>query len=123
MKTLKTICVKIQLQFDKLEKTMEWANELNTRKEEVYETLRAEGIYLEYVFIDMKNEKEGELIYFIKVEDIAKNKEAIDNSTFTIDIYHKAYKKEAWGEAKELKQLLGFERLEEYFTKNKKSAA
>lgn len=65
---------------------LEWANVLKSRKAEVLETLKNEGVFSEACFIS----KEGnEIYYFMEVEDFNKVKEAVSKSTFKIDIEHK----------------------------------
>ena len=70
------------------EKNLEdWRETLNSRKAEVLETLRREHVDLECWF---QTEINGEpyLLWFIRVESLARAREIFANSKLEIDIFH-----------------------------------
>ena len=68
-----------------------WQNELNQRKSEAVETLRAEGVYVESWF-HVSLEGQDYLIAYMRADDIARAQEIGRKSHFPIDQVHKAFK-------------------------------
>lgn len=64
---------------------LEWTDTLKSRADEVMETLKNEGVFSESCFIS----KEGEIFYFMEVDDFDRVKEAVSKSTHKIDLEHK----------------------------------
>ena len=103
-----TVCVKIKLKPDSIEKVREWAKTLNERRDEALATLRDESVILEAVFLDQTGEGDF-LIYLMKAESFEKAGEAVQKSTHEIDAYHQNFKRETWGERKQLELLIDLE--------------
>ena len=104
---LKTVCAKIKIKEDKISKIYEWKDYLSLHENEVLQSLKQEGVFLETVFLD-KQGKDYFLIYFMKCQNLEKAKEAVKKSTLKVDEYHSQFKKEAWVERQELELLVDF---------------
>lgn len=111
-KSLKTYCVKIKLKPNSLQKVSEWSKELNSREEEVFETLRDEGVYLETVFLETTKEADY-LIYVMKLEDEERAAQVVKTSKHKIDAFHKKFKADCWESRTPLKLLVDFDRSSE----------
>jgi Family of unknown function (DUF6176) len=104
---METTCTKIKIRKNCEKLVYQWAKELNSRKDEVLETLKNESVFWESAFID----KQGEdfyLIYIMKFE--SRKKLMIANSTtkHSIDKYHKRFKDSAWEHKEKLELLIDF---------------
>ena len=111
---MKTICAKIKLKPNSLQRLKEWAEELNKRKYEALETLKDEGVYIEAAFID-KTEIGDFLIYFMKVDDLEHANQIAKRSKHAIDAYHKKFKIDCWESKEDLELLIDFDRYSEKF--------
>lgn len=83
--------VLIKLKSNTLDRMDSWKNELNQRKQEAIETLRAEHVFIEswfYVALDGQDY----LIAYMRAEDIVRAQEIGRKSQFPIDQMHKAFK-------------------------------
>jgi len=107
IRDLKTRCVKIKLKEGKLANVYEWRDHLNSHKEEVLESLRQEGVFLESVFLD-KQGSDNFLVYLMKFRDLEKAKTAFSESTLNIDKYHAQFKQDTWSDRQELELLVDF---------------
>ncbi len=107
-----TVCVKIRLKPDSLERVREWAKTINARKEEALDTLRDETVVVESVFLDQTAEGDF-LITFMKAESLEKAREAVQNSAHDIDRFHQKFKQEAWKERNTLELLVDLDRIAE----------
>jgi hypothetical protein len=102
------VCSKIKLKPGSLERVKQWVNELNQRKDEVIQTLQAEGVLIEAAFLD-STEQGDYLIYFIKVENYERAHEVFKHSTFAIDAYHKEFQQATHESSQKLDVLIDFE--------------
>lgn len=68
-----------------------WQTELNARKDEAIETLKAEGVFVESWF-HVHLEGHDYLIAYMRAEDIAKAQQIGRESQLAIDAMHKAFK-------------------------------
>lgn len=66
-----TVCVKIKLKPNSLERVREWAETMNARKDEALATLRDETVIVEAVFLDQTGEGDF-LVTFMKAESLKK---------------------------------------------------
>lgn len=88
-----------------------WALELNNRTAECMESLQAEGIYLETVFLDITPVGDF-LIYILKMEDEEKANTIAKQSTRAIDAFHQQFKKSCWaGAGQPLDLLIDLDRM------------
>ncbi len=108
----KTICVKIKLKPNSLERVREWAETMNARKEEALATLRDETVIVESAFLDQTSEGDF-LITFMKAENFEKAREAAQKSIHDIDKFHQRFKQDAWEERKPLELLIDLDRISE----------
>lgn len=92
---LSTRCVKIKLRAGSLPEVRAWAEELNRRKNEVMDTLHAEGVTLESVFL-LTDGGEHSLIYVMRADNFEMAAEVAKRSVSDIDEYHKHFKKSCW---------------------------
>ena len=106
---LQTICGRIKIKDNCLSKVREWAKELNSRKEESLHTLREEGVYIESVFLDQRVDGIY-LIYFMKLTNLKTASTIAKKSEHSIDLYHKAFKKQCWETNESLELLVDFDR-------------
>ncbi len=83
------VLVRQKLRPGKTETMRAWCAELESREDEVFETLENEGVYTESRFL--RSTDEGDFLFtFMEAEDIAASKEAVANSNFDIDDDHAA---------------------------------
>lgn len=83
--------VLIQLKPDSLTHVDAWQAELNARKDEALETLKAEGVLFESWFY-LKLEGQDYLLAYTRAEDIQKAQAVAKMSHFPIDQVHKNFK-------------------------------
>lgn len=106
---METRCFKIKLKAGSLDRVREWARTINERKEEALETLRAETVVIESMFLD-RTEQGDFLIGYMKAESFQKAGAAVQESMHAIDDYHRKFKQDTWGERKDLELLIDLER-------------
>ncbi len=109
---LKSFCTRVRLKPNSIPKVREWAEELNSRKQEALETLKDEGVYIESAFLEQTSEADF-LIYYMRMESMEKAKAAVAKSAHPIDAYHKQFKIECWESREELELLVDFDRSSE----------
>jgi hypothetical protein len=102
-------CARIKLNKGVLNETLEWANELNHRISEVKESMEGEGVYIESVFLDNIN-GDDYLIYYMRMVDPERAREAFKKSAHKIDQYHSEFKMKCWENVTPLKLILDVSR-------------
>jgi L-rhamnose mutarotase len=107
IENLKTGCVKIKIKDGTILKVYEWKEYLNTHKNEVLESLRQEGVFVESVFLDKQGDN-NYLIYYMKFKDQKEAQTAFAKSDLNIDKYHAQFKKEVWEARQQLELLVDF---------------
>lgn len=83
--------VLIKLKSNALDHVDSWKNELNERKTEAVETLRAENVSIESWF-HVSLQGQDYLIAYMRAEDIPRAQAIGRKSQFPIDQVHKAFK-------------------------------
>ena len=83
--------VLIQLKPNRKNELKAWQQELNARKSEAIETLKAEGVLVESWFY-LQIEGKDFLMACMRAENIKKAQQIARNSAFTIDAVHRAFK-------------------------------
>jgi hypothetical protein len=83
--------VLIQLKPKTKENVEAWKQELNLRKDEAIETLKAEGVFVESWF-HVEIADIDYLIAYMRAEDIARAQQIGRESNFPIDAMHKQFK-------------------------------
>lgn len=99
--------VLIKLKPDTHEQVKSWQEQLEARKSEAIETLKAEGVMIESWF-HVELEGENYLIAYMRAENIAHAQEVGRKSQFAIDQVHKAFK-QTWEKVYPAKLLLDLE--------------
>jgi hypothetical protein len=107
-----TRCWKIKLKPDSIARVREWAQTINSRKDEALATLRDETVIIEAVFLDSTDDGDY-LIAIMKAESFEKSAEAAANSTHAIDEYHRRVMREVRDEKVELELLVDLDRISE----------
>lgn len=83
--------VLIKLKTDSLSQVDTWQNELEKRKVEAVETLKAENVFIEsWFYVEVENQHY--LIAYMRADDIAHAQKVAKTSTFDIDQVHKQFK-------------------------------
>jgi hypothetical protein len=88
------------------EKWRQWSGELKKRSEEVFETLRNEGVIAEACFL---SGEEDAVYYFVAAEDFGRAEEAAGRSSFAIDREHTLAKSAALERVEQLECLFFFD--------------
>jgi hypothetical protein len=104
-----TVCARVLLKPGSLPKVHEWACEINSRRPEALETLAAEGVFIESVFLDSSADGDY-LVYYIRAKSINQAKEVASKSVSSIDGFHKEFKRETWVQVRNLELLLDLAR-------------
>jgi hypothetical protein len=104
---LKSGCVKIKIKEGKLPKVYEWKEYPNNNAEEVIQSLRQEGVFIESVFLDKQGD-DHYLIYYMKLKDHEIAKAAFNQSKLNVDKYHAQFKMEVFESGHELELLIDF---------------
>ena len=99
--------VLIQLKLDSMANVEAWQKELNIRKDEAIETLKAEGVFVESWF-HVELEGKDYLIAYTRAENIAKAQDIARNSSFPVDTMHKVFKQN-WAKVTPAKLLVDLE--------------
>lgn len=73
----------------------EWAETLNSRRDEALETLRDEGVEIESWFQFTLDGKDY-LIGYMRAESIAIASDVVKTSEHPIDAYHQQFKQDTW---------------------------
>lgn len=104
---LKSGCVKIKIKDGKISNVYEWKEYLNNHKDEVLQSLRQEGVFIESVFLD-KQGSDNYLIYYMKFQNLEKANAAFSQSNLNVDKYHAQFKKDTFADKQELELLVEF---------------
>lgn len=83
--------VLIRLKSGSLSQVDSWQNELETRKAEAIDTLKAENVFIESWF-HVELENQHYLIAYMRADDIAHAQKVAKTSTFDIDQVHQQFK-------------------------------
>ena len=106
---LKSYCTRVKLKPNSIPRVREWAAELNSRRDEAFETLKDEGVFIESAFLEQTTDGDF-LIYYMRMESMEKAKAAVARSPHPIDAYHKQFKIDCWESTQQLELLVDFER-------------
>ena len=86
--SMQSICVRVKLKEGMLEEVRQWFHTLMNRSAETLESLQNEGVIVESTFLDRQPSGDF-LIYYLRAQDIEKAMDVFQNSSLTIDAYHK----------------------------------
>ena len=89
------VAVLIKLKPNSQDHVREWAETINSRKDEALATLRDEGVVMESWF-QVEVEGQDYLLCFMRSESIERAGQAVKTSQHAIDAYHKQFKAGTW---------------------------
>ena len=99
----------IKLKPNSLSNVETWKKELQDRKEEAIETLKAEGVYVEsWFYIELDGQ--DYLLAYMRANDIAHAQKVAKTSPFDIDKIHKKFK-ENWEKGYPAKLLIDLDNI------------
>jgi len=101
-------CARVRLKPNSISRVREWANHIQQHKAEALQTLRAEGVSIETVFLESTTEGDF-LVYYMRAMSLAQAKLVAVQSMAAIDQYHKVFKRDSWAEVVKLELLLDLE--------------
>jgi hypothetical protein len=104
------VCARIRLKPDSLPLVREWAAYIATHKDEALQTLAAEGVVIESVFLDSVANDADYLIYYMRAPSLEKAEEVAAKSLAGIDQYHKNFKQMPWEKLTRLELLVDLDR-------------
>ena len=104
---MKVICTRIELKPNSLPAVRAWAREVTTRSNEVLETLRAEGVTVESVFLDRVGDTDY-LVYYMRARDLEHAFAVGPKLKLPIQEYHNQFKRETWERVSQLECLADF---------------
>jgi hypothetical protein len=102
----------MRLKPDSLPRVRAWAAELTRRRDEVMATLRDETVRVESAFLETSSAGDF-LVYYMRVDDEAISRAAVERSTHAIDAYHHAFMNDVVEARTELELLVDFDRARE----------
>jgi len=85
-----------------------WAAELKSRRDEVLQTLRDEGVVIESVFLEEASDGDF-LIYYMRARDLKEANRLAQRSRHAIDAYHQEFKRQVWESTIGLELLIDFD--------------
>lgn len=100
------VCARILLRAGALPRVREWAAHIARHHEEARQTLSAEGVTIESVFLDSSAADGDYLVYYMRAASHAQAQEVARRSTAEIDRYHRAFKQDAWARVDRLELLV-----------------
>ncbi|PTU75966.1 DUF6176 family protein [Pseudomonas mangrovi] len=98
-------CVRVRLKPDMLARVREWAAFVSTHRQEALQTLKAEGVEIESVFLESSVEGDS-LIYYMRASSQREAERIATRSLAAIDAYHHRFKQDAWEKVEPLELLL-----------------
>lgn len=107
----KPICARIRLKPGSLARVREWAAHISAHGEEAIQTLQAEGVSIESVFLE-SSDRGDFLVYYMRTASIEHAQAVAGKSTMAIDQYHNDFKRECWDEVDKLELLIDLEQTE-----------
>lgn len=98
-------CVRVRLKPGMLARVREWAAFVSTHRNEALQTLQAEGVEIESVFLETGAAGDS-LIYYMRAGSQRDAEHIAARSLATIDAYHRRFKEDAWEQVERLELLL-----------------
>lgn len=105
---METICVKVKIKQGSIDQVRTWFKTLKARSQEVLESLKAEDVVIESIFLDTQN-SDHYLIYYMKAKNLTHAREVANKSLLSIDKYHRECRKNFCEESHPLELLADFE--------------
>lgn len=102
-------CVRVRLKPGMLAQVREWAAFLAAHRQEALQTLEAEGVEIESVFLE-SGVAGNALIYYMRAGSQRDAERAAARSLAAIDAYHRRFKQDTWAQVEPLELLLDLRR-------------
>ena len=99
------LCARIRLKPNMLNTVREWAAFMTTHRDAAQQTLLAEGVHIESVFLEQTSEGDF-LIYYMRSVNQAQAEAVARQSTAMIDEYHRQFKHTCWQGGQHLELLI-----------------
>lgn len=101
-------CAIVHLHPGSVSRVREWVAYIMAHKSEALETLAAEGVKIESVFL--ASSEQGEfLVYYMRSSSQEVAQSVANKSLAKIDEYHRSFKKECWARVERLETLIDLE--------------
>ena len=104
---MQVVCTRIELKPNSVPAVRAWAQEVTSRSSEVLETLVAEGVTLESVFLDRVGDTDY-LVYYMRASDLQHAYSVGPKLKLPIQQYHNQFKRETWQQVTPLECLVDF---------------
>lgn len=89
----------------------EWAAFVTANREQALESMAAEGVTIESVFLQ-EAEEEAFLVYYMRTASIERAQQVASESASAIEKYHREFKRKAWKTVSRLELILDLRRNE-----------
>lgn len=99
------VCARVLLKPGSLPQVREWAAHIAAHRDAALQTLRAEGVSMESVFLDSRPDGDW-LVYYMRAASLAQAQEVAERSTAAIDAWHRAFKRATWERVERLELLV-----------------
>jgi len=109
---METRAHRIKLKPGSLDRVLQWAAEVTSRREEALVTLRDETVVLECFFLEQEAGADY-LICIMTAEDFQQSQAAVEHSLHSIDAYHQQFKRDTWDSGNRLQLLVDLNRMNE----------
>lgn len=102
-------CVRIRIRPGSLGRVRDWAKTIDRRRDEALETLAAEGVTIESVFLDSGPTGDF-LVYYMRAASLDAARKAASESVAPLDAFHQTFQREVWMEVIRLELLVDLDR-------------
>ena len=99
------VCALVTLKPGSVARAREWAAHIAANHEQALQSLAAESVTIESVFLH-ESKDEAFLIYYMRSPSIARAQQVARESAAAIERYHKEFKRDAWASVSRLELLL-----------------
>ena len=99
------VCARVLLKPGSLPQVREWAAHIAAHRDAALQTLRAEGVSIESVFLDSRPDGDW-LVYYMRADSVARAQQVAQDSVAEIDRYHQAFKRATWDRVERLELLV-----------------
>ena len=103
------VCALVKLKTGTVAKARDWAAHITTNHAQALQSLAAEGVTIESVFLHEAND-EAFLIYYMRSASIARAQQVARESVAEIEQHHREFKRHAWESVSSLELLLDLQR-------------
>ncbi len=108
-RTSQPVCALIKLKPGAVARTREWAAHIGANRGQALQSMGAEGVTIESVFLH-ETDDEAFLVYYMRSASIEHAQKIAKESTTAIEQYHREFKRHAWQSVSRLELLVDIER-------------